>query len=72
MVNFGLRSREQSHSPNGNHSTIQFESKGHQEPHNEVWSLSLIECIVRFESGILTLNPLNPLGTIMKSVLTKK
>ena len=35
----------QPHSPNVNHCVLHIWPKGHQEPNNEVWSLSLTECL---------------------------
>ena len=47
-----LRKR-QPHSPDSNHCvSINFLCIVHQEPHNEVGSLSLGECLVGFEPGI--------------------
>ena len=53
MANFELLLTVQPHSPNVNHCIIHFQLEGHQEPHNEVGSLSLAEHLMGFESAIL-------------------
>ena len=63
-ANFGPLSRGQPHSPNLNHCVLHSRPEGHQEPRNEVESLSLVEHLLGFEPGTLRflLQHLNPLG----------
>ena len=50
-TNFGKLLRGQPHSPHVNHCVLHFQPEGHQEPHKEVGSLSLAECLVGLEPG---------------------
>ena len=50
-ANFGPFSRGQPHSPDVYHSVFIFSTRGHQEPRNEVGSLSPAEPLVGFEAG---------------------
>ena len=63
-ANSGPLLRGQSHSPDVNHCVLDFRLEGHQEPRNEVGSLSLAERLVGFEPGTFRflLQRLNSLG----------
>ena len=71
MANFGPLSRGQPQPPNVNHCVLHFRLEDHQEPRNEVGSLSLTECLVGFQPGTLRflLQCLNPLGHIANLLL---
>ena len=63
-LNFGPLSREHPHSPDINYCILTYSTEAHREPHNEVGSLSLAECLVGFDTEIFKfwLQRLNPLG----------